>query len=94
MSSVPSLDTLTRLPGEKIFCIFTNKTMNIGVKTRLGMEICNVAEVLEQVEDISLSKSVGHFPYNMCLCLFVFMYFQCNYDFFLLRYRVCSFHDQ
>ena len=71
MSSVPSLDTLTRLPGEKIFCIFTNKTMNIEVKTLLEMEICSVAEVLKKVGDISLSKSHGHFSYYIiCACLF------------------------
>ena len=91
MSSVPSLDTLKSLPGKKIFCIFTNQTMNVGVKTQLKMEICSVAEVLEQVEDISLSKSHGNFSYNMCLRLFVFIYLHFNNDFFLLRYRVCSF---
>ena len=44
-----------KLPGEELFCVFSNENMDIEVKAVLETNMCSVSEVIGQLSGISLS---------------------------------------
>ena len=53
--------SVNKLPGEELFCVFSNENMDIEVKAVLETDMCSVSEVIGQLSGISLSMLLDRY---------------------------------